>query len=148
MFPEPRFQSPGMKGRGHMGNAQYILAVDDHETTVELVKSALEGIGHEVIGASNGAECLLAVSKRRPDLILLDVNMPVMDGFQTLHVLQQSEETRDIPVIMLTGRSDDADVANGWREGVTSYLTKPFSVDHLVTLVERVLEGVSAVAAE
>ncbi len=102
----------------------------------------------EVRTAGNGAECLLAVDRERPDLIILDVVMPVLDGFETLKVLHQSEQNRDIPVIMLTARSDDSDVAQGWRWGVTSYLTKPFSIAHLVALVKRVLQGAAQVAAE
>jgi DNA-binding response OmpR family regulator len=131
-----------------MGHVMSVLVVDDHPATVEFVKSALEEMGMEVDTAENGAECLLAVSRKRPGLIVLDVLMPVMDGFQALQVLQQSPETKDIPVIMLTAKSDDADVSYGWSHGVTSYLTKPFSVEHLVVLVRRVLEGAPAVAAE
>jgi DNA-binding response OmpR family regulator len=130
------------------GTVVSVLVVDDHLATVQLVKSALEGLGMEVRTAGNGAECLLAVEKRRPDLIILDVMMPVMDGFQTLQVLQQSPEAKDIPVIMLTARADDCDIAYGWRWGVSSYLTKPFSVDHLVALVRRVLEGMAQVSRE
>jgi len=131
-----------------MGNGRSVLVVDDHPATVQLVKSALEGLGMEVETAGNGAECLIATNRKRPGLIILDVTMPVMDGFQVLQILQQSDETKDIPVIMLTARSDDADVAYGWRWGVTSYLTKPFSVEHLVALVRRVLEGAARVTAE
>jgi DNA-binding response OmpR family regulator len=118
-----------------------VLVVDDHSPTVQLVKTALEGMDMEVRTASNGAECLLAVDQEKPDLIILDVMMPVMDGFQTLQVLQESSGNADIPVIMLTARSADRDVAHGWRSGVTSYLTKPFSIDQLMTLVQRILEG-------
>jgi DNA-binding response OmpR family regulator len=131
-----------------MGNSRSVLVVDDHPATVELVKSALESLGMDVRTASNGAECLLAMEEEAPDLVMLDVMMPVMDGFQTLQVLQQSPEKREVPVIMLTARSDDADIAYGWRWGVTSYLTKPFSVEHLVALVRRVLDEAVTVAAE
>jgi len=118
-----------------------VLVVDDHPPTVELIKSALEGRQIEVHTAANGAECLLAVSGERPDLIILDVVMPVMDGFQTLEVLRQSRVSKDIPVIMLTALTSDADVTNGWRSGVTSYLTKPFAINDLLLFVTRVLEG-------
>jgi CheY-like chemotaxis protein len=131
-----------------MENQAQALVVDDHKATVALIRSSLEQLGLQVTSANNGAECLLAVAKKKPDLILLDVNMPLMDGFQALHILQQSPDTRDIPVIMLTARSDDTDVALGWRWGVTSYLTKPFAVEHLVALVRRVLAGAAAVGAE
>jgi len=135
-------------GEGDKAMAYSVLVVDDHPPTTQLVKSALEGLGMEVRTAGNGAECLLAVNGERPDLIILDVMMPVMDGFETLKVLHQSAETRDIPIIMLTARASDQDVAQGWRWGVSSYLTKPFSIEHLVALVRRVLEGSAQVAAE
>ncbi|MFB3880355.1 MAG: response regulator [Armatimonadota bacterium] len=131
-----------------MASPRVVLVVDDHPATVELVQSALESMGMEVHTASNGAECLLALSRQRPDLIILDVVMPVMDGFQTLQVLHQTPETRDIPVVMLTARSEDEDVANGWKWGAISYLTKPFAVEHLSTLVRRVLEGPEPVEVE
>jgi len=118
-----------------------VLVVDDHPATVELIKSALEGPRIRVRTAANGAECLLAVSRERPDLIILDVLMPVMDGFQTLEVLRQSSRSKGIPVIMLTARTADADVLYGWRLGVSSYLTKPFLINDLLLLVTRVLEG-------
>ncbi|UCC67297.1 MAG: response regulator [Armatimonadota bacterium] len=121
-----------------------VLVVDDHLPTVDLIRSALEAEGMQVSTADNGAEALLSVSRGAPDLIILDVMMPVMDGFQALQVLQQSDETKEIPVIMLTAKSGDRDVAHGWRWGVTSYLTKPFSIDSLVALVRRVLEGTEA----
>ncbi len=124
--------------------AQRVLVVDDHPPTRDLVRSAIEALGVQVSTAENGAEALLSVSRDTPDLIILDVMMPVMDGFQTLQVLQQSEETKEIPIIMLTAKSSDRDVAHGWRWGVTSYLTKPFSIDSLVALVRRVLENTKA----
>jgi CheY-like chemotaxis protein len=117
-----------------------VLVVDDHPATIRLIKSALVGLGLEVTAAANGAEALLAAHKSKPDLVILDVMMPVLDGFQTLKALQESEETRDLPVIMLTAKSSDTDVARGWRSGVTSYLTKPFSLEQLVSMVQRVLE--------
>jgi len=128
--------------------AYSVLVVDDHPPTVQVIQSALEGIGLEVRTAENGAECLLAIDKGRPDLVILDVIMPVLDGFQTLQVMQQSPDTKDIPVIMLTARSSDEDIAHGWQFRVSSYLTKPFAIDNLMTLVRRVLEGSEQVAAE
>ena len=117
-----------------------VLVVDDHPATVQLVRTALTEHGINVRTAENGAECLLAVDEQRPDAIILDVMMPVMDGFQALRLLQETEETRDIPVIMLTACSSDRDVVQGWRSGVTCYLTKPFSIEHLVSMVRRVFD--------
>ena len=89
--------------------------------------------------AANGAECLLAVASLRPDLIVLDISMPVMDGFQVLRVLREKPETERVPVIMLTARTEDADVAQGWRAGADLYLTKPFEVQELVVAALRLL---------
>jgi DNA-binding response OmpR family regulator len=126
-----------------MGETKCVLVVDDHPPTLQLIRSSLEGHGWQVRTATNGAAGLLAIDEERPDLLILDVMMPVLDGFQTLDALQSREETKDLPVIMLTARSSDRDVAHGWRAGVTSYLTKPFSIDQLLKLVERVLEGIA-----
>ena len=117
-----------------------VLVVDDHPPTVQLVRTALTEHGISVRTAQNGAECLIAVNEQRPDAIILDVMMPVMDGFQALRLLQETPDTRDIPVVMLTARSADRDVIRGWRSGVTCYLTKPFSIEHLVSMVRRVLD--------
>jgi DNA-binding response OmpR family regulator len=127
-----------------------VLVVDDHPPTVQLVRTALTEHGINVRTAENGAECLIAVDEQRPDAIILDVMMPVMDGFQALRLLQETEGTRDIPVIMLTACSSDRDVVHGWRSGVTCYLTKPFSIEHLVSMVRRVLDtaGLAELEAE
>ncbi len=127
--------------------ARRVLVVDDHQPTVQLIRSALEGMGLEVSTAGNGAEALLAVRDEKPDLVILDVMMPVLDGFQTLNALHESPETEDLPVIMLTARSSDVDIAHGWRSGVTSYLTKPFSLDQLTAMVRRVLEAFAPVSS-
>ena len=119
---------------------QLILVVDDHPPTVRLIQNALEHEGFSVISAANGAECLIAVHENRPDLIVLDVIMPVMDGFQTLRVLRENRETKALPVVILSIRDSDQDVLEGWRIGADLYLTKPFRIDDLVAAVKRVLD--------
>lgn len=116
-----------------------ILVVDDDQPTRVLVKATLEGAGHGVKESANGAECLLAANSFPLDLILLDVNMPVMDGFQTLHALKSNPATQPIPVVMLTARAAETDMVQGWQEGVDFYLTKPFTVEELLAVVARVL---------
>ncbi|MDH4180361.1 MAG: response regulator [Armatimonadota bacterium] len=120
--------------------AHQILVVDDHPPTVRLIQNALEQEGFSVISAANGAECLIAVHQHRPDLVILDVIMPIMDGFQTLRVLRENKNTKALPVIILTIRDSDQDVIEGWRIGADLYLTKPFQIDDLVAAVKRVLE--------
>ena len=118
-----------------------VLVVDDDIPTVELIRGALEQEGLDVGVAHDGASCLLAIAQQHPDLLILDVVMPVMDGFHTLAALRDNPDTHDIPVLMLTARDDDIAVARGWREGVDLYLTKPFAMSTVVMAVKRMLEA-------
>jgi DNA-binding response OmpR family regulator len=114
--------------------------VDDDPSIVRLLRKCLEQEGLEVVTASDGAGCLLAIESRRPDLVVLDVMMPIMDGFQVLRVLREKPETRDLPVVLLTARKQDVDVARGWSSGADFYLTKPLALDDLVLVVRRILQ--------
>lgn len=117
-----------------------ILAVDDEKHIVRLVQVNLQRHGYEVHTAYDGREALEKVREVKPDLIVLDVMMPHLDGFGVLRRLKADPETRDIPVIMLTAKAQDADVFRGWQSGVDSYLTKPFNPLELITFVERILD--------
>src|SRR5947207_10287406 len=97
--------------------AKKILAVDDERHIVRLVQVNLERDGYTVVTAYDGKEALEKVQSERPDLIVLDVMMPYMDGFEVLQNLKKNPETRDIPVIMLTAKAQDADVFRGWQSG-------------------------------
>jgi CheY-like chemotaxis protein len=119
--------------------AKRVLVVDDHPPTVRLIRAALENEGLEVAAAANGAECLLAISSQPPDLLVLDVIMPVMDGFQTLRVLKENPDTRALPVIILSIRGAKEDIARGLVGGADFYLTKPFQMPELVAAVKRIL---------
>ncbi len=102
-----------------------ILAVDDEEKILRFVRMNLELEGFRVINATSGLEALQRVRSAYPDLVLLDVMMPDIDGFETLRLLR---EFSDVPVIMLTVRSDEDDIVRGLRLGADDYMTKPFSV--------------------
>lgn len=119
--------------------AKHVLVVDDDPPTVKLIRGALQREGMEVSTAANGAECLLAINSRCPDVVVLDIMMPVLDGLQTLRALRECPETKHLPVIMLTAKREDEDVLRGWMTGVDLYLTKPFSVDDLLTAAKRIL---------
>lgn len=119
-----------------------ILLVEDDPATVSLVKAVLEEVGHEIQAAGNGAEALIAVNTAAPDLVIMDVMMPVMNGFQALRVIRTNPATQELPVLMLTARSSDMDVTQGWAEGVDFYLTKPFSPKDLLTVVSRMVPAV------
>ncbi len=118
----------------------YVLAVDDEEHITELVAMALGFNGFEVGRAATGRAALASVEARRPDLIVLDVMLPDLDGFEVARRLRQGETggTR-IPVIFLTARDATSDKVEGLRLGVDDYVTKPFSIEELVERVKAVL---------
>jgi two-component system, OmpR family, alkaline phosphatase synthesis response regulator PhoP len=116
-----------------------ILAVDDERHIVRLVQVNLERAGYTVVTAFDGREALEKVESEQPDLVVLDVMMPYMDGFEVLQTLRKNQSTRDLPVIMLTAKAQDADVFRGWQSGVDFYLTKPFNPIELISFVKRIL---------
>jgi two-component system KDP operon response regulator KdpE len=113
-----------------------ILVVDDEPAIVRLVRAKLQADGYGVITAENGAAAIELFDKERPDLVILDLMMPEMDGFETLRRLHQFAST---PVIMLTARGSDADKLRGFEIGVDDYITKPFNPDELAARVAAVL---------
>lgn len=128
--------------------ARKILTCDDEKHIVRLIQVNLERQGYEVITAYNGAECLEKVKEDRPDLIVLDVMMPEMTGFEVLDTLKKDPETESIPVIMLTARAQDSDVLRGWQSGVECYLTKPFNPMELIAFVKRIFSMEEGIADE
>ena len=118
-----------------------ILVVDDERHIVRLVQVNLERAGYEVLTAYDGVEALEKVKSEDPDMVVLDVMMPRMDGFEVLKNLQANPQTQNIPVIMLTAKAQDADIFKGWASGVSSYLTKPFNPRELLVFVERIFQS-------
>lgn len=118
-----------------------ILAVDDERHIVRLVEVNLARAGYQVVTAYDGREALLKVESEKPDLVVLDVMMPYMDGFEVLRNLKANPLTAEIPVIMLTAKAQDADVFRGWQSGVDCYLTKPFNPMELLTFVKRIFDS-------
>jgi two-component system alkaline phosphatase synthesis response regulator PhoP len=99
----------------------------------------LEVQGYQVIVASNGVETVRKALSERPDLIVLDILMPEMDGYEVMRLLKTTEETSNIPIIVLTAYASDSGALISWMEGAEGYLAKPFNPDELLMLVERVL---------
>ena len=116
-----------------------VLVVDDEPIVQQLIKFKLRSLGYEVMLASNGEEALGFVQERHPDVILLDVLMPVMGGFEALTRLKSNPETAGIPVIVLTGQSVENVVVEGLELGADDYVTKPFSPVELAARVKTVL---------
>jgi two-component system, OmpR family, alkaline phosphatase synthesis response regulator PhoP len=101
----------------------------------------LERQGYEVVTAFDGKEGLEKIKAEKPNLVVLDVMMPYMDGFEVLKSLRREADTENLPVIMLTAKAQDKDVFEGYHYGADMYLTKPFNPMELVTFVKRILGG-------
>ncbi|MBI3945682.1 MAG: response regulator [Armatimonadetes bacterium] len=119
-----------------------ILVVDDEPHVVELVAFNLRREGYTVVSAENGAAALLAVDREHPDLIVLDILMPIMDGVQVARTLKANPETREIPILFLTAKAQDADILEGLTAGAEVYLPKPFSPIDLLRVVTTLLAEV------
>ena len=116
-----------------------ILVAEDEPHILKMLDFRLKNLGHEVIGAVDGGEALETALREKPDLILLDIMMPGMDGFQVLRKLKSQEETKNIPVIMLTAKGQEKDIVTGLEAGAVDYVTKPFSFAELIARVNRAL---------
>jgi DNA-binding response OmpR family regulator len=116
-----------------------ILVVDDEDSVRQLFQIVLQHEGYEVILATNGAEALIAAHREKPDLIILDWMMPVMDGMSTLRQLRGDAATSQIPILMLTARQSDSDTHAALVEGADVYLTKPFEPQEVLSVISRLL---------
>lgn len=112
--------------------AEKVLVIDDEETTVELINLLLERRGYEVITASSAEEGLRKAYRHQPDIVLLDIMMPDMDGWE---VCKRLREMSDMPIIFLTARSENRDIVRGLEMGADDYVTKPYDNDELVARV-------------
>jgi len=123
-----------------------ILVVDDEPNIVQTLQDRLEMNEYLVSTAGNGREGLKKAQEEKPDVILLDVIMPVMDGHEMLEVLRKQPGCGDISVIMLTARSQTQDIARANACGIDDYIVKPFDLSELLEKIETVLENRKAMA--
>jgi DNA-binding response OmpR family regulator len=121
-----------------------ILIAEDSSTVRRLVAARLAADGYEVVEAADGEEALLAAQREHPDLLVLDKVMPKLDGFEVVRALREDPETRAMPIVMLTVRTDEEDVLGGLSLGVEEYMPKPFSPHELSARVRRVLARLGA----
>jgi DNA-binding response OmpR family regulator len=121
------------------GRTPTILVADDEEDLRELVAYRLTRSGYEVVAAVDGQEALELAREQRPDLMVLDVMMPRLDGYELTRRVRAEDSLRSVPVILLTARSQESDVSRGFEVGADDYLRKPFSPDELVARVRAVL---------
>ena len=118
-----------------------VLVADDQPHIVRLIQVNLEKVGYRVVTAADGLEALRKVREEIPDLVILDVIMPHKDGFEVLREIKHDPKLAHVPVIMLTVKTQNADIVEGLREGAEMYLPKPFHPKELVSLIRRALEG-------
>ena len=118
-----------------------ILAIDDENDVLLIIKTALKGEGYEVNTASNGFDGLALAEDMHPDLILLDLRMPEMDGMEVLERLRDNDKTQDIPVIILTGISDKNKIREALDQGITYYIVKPFECHDLISKINIAIKS-------
>ncbi len=117
-----------------------ILVVDDSDVIRSLIVLNLQLEGYDVVEARNGAECLDMVGSAQPDLVTLDVAMPVLDGFATAARLRADPATAGIRIVMVSARAQGSDLARGEEVGVDAYVTKPFDPEHLIETIRSLTE--------
>jgi two-component system response regulator MtrA len=125
-----------------------VLVADDDPDILNLVTLRLERDGYEVIAAHDGVEAMERALERAPDLALIDVSMPKLDGYQVTETLRGHDTTRAIPIILLTARAQDADVSRGIEAGADDYVKKPFEVPELVARVRAAIRRAGREAGE
>lgn len=116
-----------------------ILIVEDEENLLKLETIFLSAKGYRVTGVLSGESALDEVNSERPDLVLLDVMLPEMDGFEVCRCIKENPETSSIPVVILTARKTDQDYARGAEAGADAYITKPFKSAHVIETIEGLL---------
>ena len=121
-----------------------VLVVEDDEMIAQVVRINLESEGFAVVHAPNGAAGLATIAQQRPDLVLLDVMMPEVDGWTVLTRLREDPATASLPVIMLTAKAMPADQVRGYNLGANGYLPKPFAAQDLIEKVRDVLQDATA----
>jgi DNA-binding response OmpR family regulator len=117
-----------------------ILIVDDEPNIIVPLQFLMERSGYQVLIAQSGEEALESVSKNRPDLILLDIMLPGIDGYEVCEILRLDPEWKDTKIIFLTAKGREVDIAKGMVLGADEYITKPFSNKQIIDCVKRLLE--------
>jgi CheY-like chemotaxis protein len=116
-----------------------ILVIDDDPEVRTLLKKQLASAGYEVTTAQHGLEALVCLETLKPDVILCDVSMPELDGFEFVDAIKKLDETRKVPIIFITANSDPTSMIKGINLGARFYVTKPFDIDDVLGKIKRVL---------
>lgn len=121
-------------------NSNKILIVDDEPNILVPLEFLMSQQGYEVSKATNGVEALQKVEQFRPSIVILDVMMPVMDGFEVAQKIRENPDYEDLRIIFLTAKGTTADKITGYSKGGEAYLTKPFDNDELISIVNEIVE--------
>jgi twitching motility two-component system response regulator PilH len=124
-----------------------ILIVDDSPSQLMGIRRIVEKLGHEALTAEDGAAGVEAAKRELPDLILMDVVMPNLNGFQATRSITREPTTKHIPIVLVTTKDQDTDRVWGMRQGAKAYITKPFSESELADMIQQMLGGDGAAAA-
>jgi twitching motility two-component system response regulator PilG len=116
-----------------------ILVVEDEESLLKLESILLTSKGYEVTGVTDGKAAMEVLASNRPDLVVLDIMLPDIDGFEICRRIKENPETRKIPVLMLTAKKNSQDFARGAQVGADAYITKPFKAAKVVEMIEGLL---------
>ena len=122
-----------------------ILVIEDDPSTLRLIKYTLQQEGYQVLSAPNGLEGLRKARSEQPDLIILDVMLPGVDGFEICHRLRAEPQTAELPILMVSGKAREIDKATGLKMGANDYITKPWHRPELVAKITAMLECNSVV---
>jgi DNA-binding response OmpR family regulator len=122
------------------GAATKVMVIDDEKSLAELLEVNLQFEGFSVTKASSGVEGLNIIENDHPDIIILDVRMPGLDGFEVCQRLKKNDETRHIPVVMVSAYAQEADIQKGLDAGAAAYIKKPFDVLHVVETIRKILK--------
>ncbi|PIR14993.1 MAG: hypothetical protein COV48_16820 [Elusimicrobia bacterium CG11_big_fil_rev_8_21_14_0_20_64_6] len=123
-------------------NAETIIVVDDEEDFVDILRQMLEPAGYRVVAAANGEEGLAVMRREAPSLMILDVNMPLMGGYEVCREVRADPRFFELPILMLTIRNRDEEIVRGLEKGADDYLTKPFDRQVLLAKIRRLLKRV------
>jgi two-component system alkaline phosphatase synthesis response regulator PhoP len=118
-----------------------ILVVDDDPNIMKLLTFRLSAEGYNVVTASDGQEALDKVRQEKPDLIILDITLPLLDGYQVCSTLRADEQYKYIPVVMLTASKEMKEIAVGLESGAVAYIQKPFKADVLLGIIKGFING-------
>ncbi|MBI9084318.1 MAG: response regulator [Desulfobacterales bacterium] len=121
--------------------AKKILIVDDEPNIIVPIEFLMEQNGYEVMIAHSGEESLEIIAKDCPDLVLLDIMLPGIDGFEVCEIVRLNPQWQDVKIIFLTAKGREVDIAKGMVLGADAYITKPFSNEHIVRQVRALLNG-------